>query len=382
MTGKERIKAAMELKPVDRIPFMCQMSIGHMLVQLDVSPIEFWFDKEIYKNGLIKLREQYDFDGILVSLYGHDPNWRKNIERIYKTEEFEIGEFKNGNKIFCPYNDLPFYEFANPEKITPLEKINTTDLPEQLNYFPVSQNLPFYIHPEHKFDVLQELVEAEGQYFSIHGEITSPFDYYLDYFGHEEALIGLMDFPEKAKKVLNHFTGLLIDLSEEMCTTGVDAIKISSPFAGAGFISPEQYREFVFPYEKRIVQTIKSNNVHVYLHTCGAVNDRLEIMFETGASGIECLDPEPLGDVELEDAKNRIGSKGFIKGNIDSVNILLEGTDEEIINDVEKRLEIGSAGGGFILSTACSIAPAVEKDKISLIRKALENWTSKKNYKN
>ncbi len=55
MNGKERIKAAMDLKEVSPVPFMCQMSIGHMLVQLDVSPLEFWFDKNVYRDGLVNL---------------------------------------------------------------------------------------------------------------------------------------------------------------------------------------------------------------------------------------------------------------------------------------------------------------------------------------
>ena len=87
---------------------------------------------------------------------------------------------------------------------------------------------------------------------------------------------------------------------------------------------------------------------------------------ETGASGIECLDPKPLGDVDLSDAKKRIGSKGFIKGNLDSVNLLLNGDKEEIISDVKKRIEIGSRNGGFILSTACSIAPNTKKKIFNL----------------
>jgi Uroporphyrinogen decarboxylase (URO-D) len=374
MTGKERIKAAMDLKSVDQIPFMCQMSIGHMLVQLDVSPIEFWFDKDVYQYGLIKLHEQYGFDGILVSLYGHDPNWRERIVEIKKTDEFEIGKFENGDEIMCPYNDLPYYKFTKSPNSILLQDIKEEDLISELSYFPVSQNLPFYINSNHGLDVLEDLVRSEGDKYSIHGEITSPFDYYLDYFGHEDALMGLLDYPEQAKLVLAHFTKLLKKFTVKMCDTGVDAIKISSPFAGAGFISPDDYTEFVFPFEKEIVQTIRKKNVHVYIHTCGAINDRLELIFESGATGIECLDPEPLGNVELSDAKNRIGSTGFIKGNIDSVNLLLEGTADEIKLDTKKRLEIGSPGSGFILSTACSIAPNVSKENIQLLNKVVKEW--------
>ena len=119
MNGKQRLKDAMDMRPVFPVPFMCQMSIGHMLVQLDVSPLEFWFDKNVFMNGIVKLRELYGFDGILVSLHGHNPNWRENIKNIVKTEEFVIGVLKNGDKIFCPYNELPYYEFEKPYHKTP-----------------------------------------------------------------------------------------------------------------------------------------------------------------------------------------------------------------------------------------------------------------------
>jgi hypothetical protein len=372
MSPKERIKAAMDMNSVDKVPFMCQMSIGHMLVQLGVSPLEFWLDMDVYAEGLVKLREEYGFDGILISLYGHDLDWRDKIINIEITDEHEIGIFKNGDKLYCPFNDLPYYKFADQTESLKLELISEEKLTKELSYFPVSQNLPFFIHPKHRFDVITQLVEEQGSQYSIHGEITSPFDYYLDLFGHQEALMGLIDYPEKVKLVLEHYTKLITELADEICSTGVDAIKISSPFAGAGFISPDDYKEFVYPFEKEIVQMIRENNVHVYIHTCGAVNDRLEVMFQTGATGIECLDPPPLGNVELEEAKKRIGQKGFIKGNIDSVNLLLNGTEDEIISDISNRIEIGSKDSGFILSTACSIAPNVKKENIKLIKKIID----------
>jgi uroporphyrinogen decarboxylase len=159
-----------------------------------------------------------------------------------------------------------------------------------------------------------------------------------------------------------------------MCLAGVDAIKISSPFAGAGFISPKFYREFVLPYESEIARAVKQRNVHIYTHTCGAVSDRLEMMFDAGVSGIECLDPPPLGNVELEDAKRRTRARGFIKGNVDSVNTLLLGSREDILTDARERIEIGKDGGGFIFSTACSVAPRVQREKLLLLREAVDEW--------
>ena len=152
-----------------------------------------------------------------------------------------------------------------------------------------------------------------------------------------------------------------------MCNKKIDAVKISSPFAGKGFISPGFYREFVLPFESQVIKAVKDEGKFVYLHTCGHIGDRLELMKESGASGLECLDPPPVGDVELNEAVNKIGNDLFIKGNIDSVNILLKGTEAEIVSDVRNRIKAGKTGKGFILSTACSIAPNVEKDRIKLL---------------
>jgi len=246
--------------------------------------------------------------------------------------------------------------------------------PPACRYIPVSQGLRFRIDEDHPFDIFGLVKERIGDEYSLHGEITSPFDYYLDLVGYENGLMGLMDEPENAHAILRHFTGLIKACAEGMCGVGVDAIKVSSPFAGSGFISPDVYVRFVLPYERELALAVRALGVEIYTHTCGSIGDRLELIFDTGVSGIECLDPRPLGDVELEDAFRRIGSRGFIKGNIDSVNVLLNGTEDEILEDARRRIHLGRQYGGFILSTACSIAPYVPREHIHLLSTAIRRW--------
>ncbi len=374
MTPRERIRAAMRLQPVDTIPLMCQMSIGHMLQQYACSPADFWHDVNVFADGLYFLRELYQFDGILVSLHGHDPEWRKKISSRQMKDDCEEIIWNNGDTTRYLFDDLPEHIAATPRKLPKILDVAQNDLPQRLDFIPVSQGLHFYIHPEHRFDIFHVLKEKVGDQYSIHGEITSPFDYFLDGIGYQEGLIGMIDAPEQTKMILGHYTGMIKELAVTMCAQGIDAIKISSPFAGSGFISPEFYSEFVLPYEREIAIAVRANGVEIYTHTCGAINDRLELMFDCGVSGIECLDPEPLGDVELQDAFARIGSRGFIKGNIDSVTVLLQGTDDEVINDVRKRIDIGKKYPGFILSTACSIAPHVSREHVQLLGKLVEQY--------
>ena len=148
---------------------------------------------------------------------------------------------------------------------------------------------------------------------------------------------------------------------------GVDAVLMSSAFAGGPLISPRMYRRFVLPFERKVADAVRTTGVPVYTHTCGSIGDRLELMVETGTQGVDTLDPPPLGNVELVDAKRQIGERVFIKGNMNAVALLTYTTAEQVIAHAADRIRIGMPGGGYILSTACSVAPRVEPWKLELL---------------
>jgi len=373
-TPRERVLAAMNLQKPDRVPLMCQFSIGSMMQQLKPSPAEFWYDGELFALGLVELCSRFDFDGILVSLHGHSPNWRDKVISFKELEEGRQELVFDDRQELHSWTDLPMVKYFDKPASKNIDDIDVDkDVPDVIDYIPVSQNLYFKIDKDHPFDIFVFLREMVGNTYSIHGEITSPFDYLLDLLGYEQGLISLIMNPDKCKQILQKFTDGITKLAVEMCKYDIDAIKISSPFAGMGFISPEHYQEFVLPYESQFIKKIREAGKHVYIHTCGHIDDRLELMQQSGASGLECLDPEPVGNVDLKDAFNRIGEKMFIKGNIDSVNSLLYASNEKAEEDVLKIIETGKSGKGFILSTACSIAPMVTEERLQILSKLAES---------
>ena len=375
-TSKQRINAAMNLEKPDRVPLMCQFSIGSMMQQLQPNPVEFWYDKNVFADGLVELCRKFSFDGILVSLHGHSDNWKKDLTGY---ELMEPGNYKltypDRTEVHS-LTDLPLITFNQKKSQKTIEEIYIElDIPSEINYIPVSHNLYFDLDSEGLFDIFDMVHNKVGDSVSIHGEITSPFDYFLDLLGYQEGLIALIMEPEKSKSIIDKFADGIRALAVKMCDKPIDAIKISSPFAGMGFISTEQYIEFVLPYERKIISAIRGTGVHAYIHTCGSITDRLELMRESKTSGLECLDPVPVGNVDLEDAFMRIGNDLFIKGNIDSVNTLLNADDQKAEADIRKILETGmTKGKGFILSTACSIAPMVTKKRLLLLSELIDKY--------
>ena len=372
MTSRERMAAAMSGGAPDRVPVMCQMSIGHMLVATGVRPAALWHDAGTYVEALLALRRRYGFDGILVSLHGHAPDWERRIAGAEPGPGGERVRWRSGGATVFPADDLPLAEPDRPPVRPEFAGFDPASLPGTVGYIPVSQGLRFALDREHLFDAVVEVIGPAGRDFSIHGEVTSPLDYFLDLFGFEPAMVGCLEDPGRAAAVLDRFTTGIIELAEGLAATGVDAVKLSSPFAGAGFLSTAFYKRFVQPFERRIVRAVEARGVRAYIHTCGDIHDRLELMADSGASGIECLDPPPLGRVELAEAKARVGGRVFIKGNIDPVHVLLAGDTEAVRADAARRLAAGRPGGRYILSTACSIAPRTPPENIAVLAEVAE----------
>jgi len=382
MNSRERVAIAMNLAEPDRVPVFCQLAIGHYFLNADLSPIDIWFRSEGFAEALVQLQRRYNFDGILINLPGRDPEFEGNIARIEEGDEETTIRWKNGNYTRVPHDDNPHYFMAdgsryfpsfadlNPEQLWYVEPWDLTDItyPYTWGFAAESREFNDFFPPFHN-DTIQAVNRRAGAEVSLHSEVFSPFSQFLELLNYENALMALIDDPEKTKACLERLTLGAIDLASRQAVAGVDAILISSAFAGGGLISRDHYTEFVLPYERRIISEVQTLHpkVKVYTHTCGAIGDRLDLILATGTNGIDTLDPPPLGTVELEEAVPQLEGKAFIKGNIDPVATLLYGDEAKVREAVLHRLGVAKEGGGYILSTACSVAPAVRPELLQFM---------------
>lgn len=379
----------MRHQPVDRVPVMCQLAIGHYLLNTDVPPVDLWFTSEGFARALMTLQRRYQFDGILVNLPGRDPDWMRYVQRIETAEDgSQTVLFRNGDIARCPADDNVQHFPAGGRRRPSIEEVDP-----DLLYYDDPHDLgglkyPYYFGlepyqgqrdrwwPPYMFRTIELVRREAGEDVSVHGEVFSPFTQLMELFGYEQALMYLLDAPDKCKAILGAYTEGTAELGVCLAQHGADAVLISSAFAGGGFISPRQYREFVLPYEAEVVRRIHAAGVPVYTHTCGDIGDRLELLADTGTDGIDTLDPPPLGSVDLADAKQRVGHRVFFKGNIDPVNTLLKKSREEVRQDALWRLSVGSPGGGYILSSACSVSPRVPPENLTVLVEASQQFAA------
>lgn len=368
----------MRLERPDRVPVMCQPSVGFVLRQLpDLDPIDFWHNHDgALARGFCTISQRFGFDGVLIAAVGAAPLDERAVARIDRENpEGPVVYFRNGDRCVYCRNDLPRYTHAvAPER--DIADLDPAAVAQQLSYHPPSTHLRMWLAegPAGRVAELRQARVQVGPDLSIHGALYSPEDYLIDLMGADGAMIALLTEPDKCRELLARFAAAVAGHAREQIAAGVDALNVSAPWAGQSFVSPKLHRELLAPAQAVLVAAAREGGVPSYCHTCGAIGDRLEAIIDTGFDGIECLDPPPLGNVELADAVKRIGGRAFIKGNIDPVHTLLQGTPDRIRADAIARLEIGMQARGFILSTACAIAPDTPAANVAVLRETVERY--------
>ena len=356
----------------ERVPVMCQMANGHTVINTGVDPIDYFLDGELWAGCLKQMRALYDFDGILCHKPGRVHGLGDQVERMDRDAEIPTLYLEDGARIECTRDDDAYYKATDDFTWPDIEDLDLENLlawaPESYRAFQASKATLPVSDPDdfedHVFDTLDSVIAELGADYSVHGEVRAPFDHFLNILGMENGLMYLLTHTERCAEVLEVTAGWSVALAVAQVRRGAEAIKISSPFAGNAFLSREMYCDFIQPYEARIASAVKAEGAAVYTHTCGAIGDRLDLICGAGVTGIECLDPPPLGDVDISEAVKLLREKIFIKGNVDPVNTLLRGDKQKIEEDIGKILSATENMEGFILSSACSVAPPTPPDNL------------------
>ena len=355
-----------------RFPVMCQMANGHTIINTGVDPIDYFLDGALWADCLIRMRALYDFDGVLCHKPGRVHGLVDQVERMDRDAESPTLYLQDGARIECTRDDDAYYKATDEFTWPDIEELDLDTLlswaPESYKAFQASKaTLPIDdpdSFEEHVFDTLDLVIAALGDDYSVHGEVRAPFDHFLNILGMENGLMYLLTHAARCAEILDVTAGWSVALAVAQVRRGAEAIKISSPFAGNVFLSREMYCDFIQPYEARIAAAVKAEGAAVYTHTCGAIGDRLDLLCGAGVTGIECLDPPPLGDVDINEAVEMLKDKIFIKGNVDPVNTLLRGDSRKIDEDIGRILAAAENMKGFILSSACSVAPPTPPDNL------------------
>jgi uroporphyrinogen decarboxylase len=176
----------------------------------------------------------------------------------------------------------------------------------------------------------------------------------------------------------------LMRFTTEYCKRWGDAIvkttiglSFSEPTASISLISPDNYREFVAPYHKELVDYFKAKKVGLTTHICGTTYPIYEDLVQCGFTTVS-FDLDQQADPKLkvdqlarfmEVAKGR--AVGI--GNVDAT-LFERATKTEIEAEVRRCVDVAGRSSGFILSTSCEIPPRSSPEVVQWFMDAAKDY--------
>lgn len=199
--------------------------------------------------------------------------------------------------------------------------------------------------------ITQRLIETYGVYTcaKMNPMLNTPLDHLFDYFrGFRGTLTDLRRQPDKVRTALD---ALWEYRSAEM---------VAKPFDPSGgfafqpchipaYLSPKQFRELYWPYEKRLIEWVAASGGKLYMLLEGRWENIWDCFLDVPKDSVVLSI-----DDDILKAHERLGDHQILVGGLKMADTRLK-KFENIKDDIKRVMDTCAPGGGFLFSTDKSV---------------------------
>jgi uroporphyrinogen decarboxylase len=327
MSSRERVIRAIRREPTDCVAAMPYMyDIAAVTAGVPLS--DFYTDPKAMVQAQLVLHEQVGQDVIAIG-----------SDNYYIAEGFGCVTSRDDG-------ELPSLEQP------PLSNINEVfelDVPDP--------------HTDGRMPVMLEAIrlakEAFGDEVAIRSPGTGPFALASYLIGTQEWLMEIAMIEAGMDEANEEAVFHALDLTTQALTrfgiacweAGADLLHNGDSLASCNVISPDTYRKYAWPSQVKVFKAWTEHGIdRKLLHICGDSTRVLDDYASTGADMVEIDDA-----VDMAVAKERIGERVTLVGNVHTVVELLQGTPASVSAAAQRCIDAAGAGGGFLLGSGCIV---------------------------
>lgn len=317
MNSRERVWALLDGKPVDRPPAM-PVTMMWAADLIGVNYHDYATRAEVQAAGQMAAARLFGFDHVSVI---SDPG----------CEAADLGA-----AIFYP-PDAPPAIIEETALLSESKTLGTLRVPDPRRSGSRMAN---------RIEAVRLLREKIGETHVVEGWVEGPCAESADLRGINTLMMDYYDDPAFVHELAEFTVKTALAFATAQIEAGADIVGVGD--AAASLINRELYDEFVWPYEKRLVDGIHAAGGRVRLHICGRTTHLVDAL---GTLGCEVVDLDT--SVDLRAAREAMGSRQVLLGNVHTVNVVKNGT----VADVRRELALcrAAAGPAWIAGAGCEI---------------------------
>jgi hypothetical protein len=205
-------------------------------------------------------------------------------------------------------------------------------------------------------DAARAVIESVGATHGIYTAVNHPSWTYR-YFGFEQMMANMVENPSLVDALSERLLADTLEEIEAFAEIGVDYLWVEMCLVGRDSISLDQFRRFVSPYNRPIVEAAKRYGITTVFYVCGDVSDRVEELAACGATCFSFEESKKGFVVDLDSIQRVIGDSACLFGNLDAVGVLEAGSEDFLVSEIARLLEIGNRTGRFVMSLGSPVTP-------------------------
>ncbi|ABS40035.1 TPA: methylcobamide--CoM methyltransferase [Clostridium botulinum] len=334
MTPKERVVAFSKGEEIDRIICVPDMGVT-MAPFIGVTARDYYHSAQLMADLEIALFKRLHHDGVSIST---------SLRGVAEAMGAKVGYPEYGISYLIEPAINSIDEIESLKVVDPLKDGN---LPTLLEAIRLTR------------DALMDKVD-------VGAAMSGPFSVAASVVGTENLLKWMIKYPKKVHTLMDIVAESNNRYIEAVAKLGV-SIGFADPVSSTSLISPKQFREFSLPALKKNINKIKEKTGGAPgIHICGKSKEIWEDVVNAGISNFSIDNAE-----DLEEAKNIMGDRVVITGNVPPVDIVYRGNKEAIFKSVKECIKKGhDSKKGYILSTGCQIPMHTPIENIEMFMEA------------
>jgi uroporphyrinogen decarboxylase len=353
MTPRERVLKAFKRIPglPDRIPIqfeLCRQLADHFGKELgvQVNYTENLYEDVTYRISANELRVAMGSDVVVTGASVSD-----NFKIIKDENGHWLNEYKMKMRQGDIYVEVVGYPLAHAETKADIDAYQFPD-PDAPG----------------RYRDAEELIKKYHNDYLIFGDIeVTVFSLAQQLVGMEKLLIDMMMEAEYVIPLFKACAEFQTQIGLRLIGRGVDAIWVGDDFGTQTslIIAPETFREQLKPHYKKMIDSFKAFKPDIIpiLHCDGAVADLLDDIRDIGFEVFNPVQPGVPGH-SPEDMKSRFGAKFSFWGAIDQQDLLPNGSDNELEQDIKEKSRILGKDGGYLIAPAHIIQNDVTPERV------------------
>ncbi len=293
--------------------------------------------------------------------FGHGSPGEFFFEVVEDNDEFRVIEFENrakwkiGKRPYSrTYLDLPVKSRED------LDRISLPDPRDTERYAGLKRDVGYF--KERGYFVAAAIM---GFFSGLH--------YFFRSF--DGVLADLVLDEEFSRRFIDMLGGYNLACAEMLLECGVHAITLCDDLGTAEnmLISPGHYREYFWPWHKRLAELCHSRGAYMHLHSHGNINAIMDMIVEAGVDIINPLDPAE--KMNFEELKRKYGRRitlcGGVSRNFSSMS------REELDAHVGGVIRTGARGGGYLVMDGSGIPDSMTREDFDFYIRTLKKYREK-----